>query len=174
MNRKQNILLCYLAFALIVLLTIGFNNDDLEMLNKTTFSIVVLLVLGCTALIATRGEDGLDYEILKSKIFPILYVLTYFSAAYFLLYERVEDLIYQPISKSIVSQMSPTAQIRNSHFTFDKANLKNWIVNEAEVSIYKKSVVGPDQFLEKLKLICYRDYKGVDNCFGDAMYDYSG
>ena len=75
MNKKQNILLWYLTIALVVLLFLGFNNGDLEKLNDTTFSILILTVVGSCALVTTQGVNGLDLLTIKLKIFPVIYIL---------------------------------------------------------------------------------------------------
>ena len=171
MNKKQNLLLWYLTIALVVLLTFGFNNGDLDKLNNTTFSIMLLVVIGSCALITTRGVNGLDFLTIKLQIFPIIYILIYYIPISIFIEFKVNDLMYQPLSATVTNSFTPKASLKGDRFSFDKSNLNNWIINEANVSIFIKSEDKPDELSEKVHLNCYR-YRSVDTCYGETMFDY--
>ena len=171
MNKKQNLLLWYLTIALVVLLIFGFIKGDLNKLNHTTFSILILVVIGSCALITTRGVNGLDFLTIRLQIFPIIYILIYYVSAFIFIELKGNDLMYQPLSASVTNIFTPKASLTGDSFRFEKSNLNNWIINEANVSIFIKSEDKPDVLSEKINLHCYRS-SSVDTCYGNTMFDY--
>ncbi len=78
MNRKQNILLCYFTIAITSLAIFGFMSGAFGKLSGIVFIMIVVSLIGVVTLIVSRDEEGIDLEIFKNKILPLLLIPAYF------------------------------------------------------------------------------------------------
>ena len=168
MNKKQNIIVSYISIALIIILIVGFNANELGKLNHTAFFALLVTIAGLTAVIVTRGENGVSSHEFFRFIFPVILIPSYLIICGVFFVYSIKDLTFEDISSDSLVKLEPKVTITKKRLEMKIDGKFNLVVGRVAVVVVRGKS-GTD-FIDPIviDLGCYRSDIFSTTCSGVA------
>ena len=115
MSKKQNIIIWYISLAIIISISIGFTTEELERLNHTTFILLLISIVGITAVVTTRGDGGIDFIDFNRYVSPLIILVFYLIIAVGLCMYKTQVYDVEDLTADEISELDGGASVRSDY-----------------------------------------------------------